>query len=157
MNARTARQGLTSPQDEASHPTQTSELGQHCKVVHGLMNDLRGELVRLLPRLPSHESKKLVRPLRQNLALVVASFSLESTTAINGELTRQIEDGAAVLGQVAQLIDWASDMGYLGWDDHERIVKRVQALMLGAFNLKWFLSQYRSMAGRRRTQIKVAT
>jgi hypothetical protein len=130
----------TSPQDEASHLTYVNELRQHCKIVHCMMTDLSHELARLLPRLPSHERKDLVSPLRRNLEQLVAVLSLASTSAVNGELTRQVKSGAIVLGGIGHLIDWASDMGYLTGDEHKRIIDRITALMFAARNLEWFLT-----------------
>ena len=140
MNRRKNSHGMTSPQDEASNSTNSNELEKHRKLIHLLMNELRSEVEPLLNRLPPHERKELIEPLTRNLGQVVAAFSLETTPAINGELAHQLAVGSDVLGPMAHQIDWASDMGYLTWDEHERILGRVKVLLLGAQNLRWHLT-----------------
>jgi hypothetical protein len=140
MNARKTCNRTTSPKDEASIQTNPNELEKHRRLIHAMMNELRSAVQPLLLRLPACERNELIRPLARSLAGVVAAFSLETTPAVNGELAQQLEVGAEVLGQLAQRIDWAADLGYLTREEHGRISWRMRGLLLGGQNLRWFLT-----------------
>jgi hypothetical protein len=152
MYSRTIRNRTPFPMDEASIPNKAAELDQHRQLVQSLTNELRGAVDSLLPRLQARQREPLARPLAETLTRVVADFSLETSRAVNGELARQLEVGSHGLGQLVQQMDWALDAGYLAKEEHERVVRQVKALLLGAQNLRWFLTGHSPAARHGRSR-----